>query len=338
MTLFFQPDFTLILKSILRRGQHDSETSDQPYFPWIVFLFFGLLGARYYVENIILCDAWCVETHQAIINGAADAPYRYRVLGARIARALPGDVPQKYIAAHILILPIMFFALYRWVLKSTRRPLLAYIGIFLFMIYLPLFFEWYAISLYSSIEVVLLALALANPRAGIRYGLLVVIAALNRETSGLLLLLIFFAWNLRQMPLKINLFWTGVYAFLFAAIFVGLRLILGAAPYYSEIVSRNTTDPRVTSEIVLHNALMLPLWFLLFAGWRLVEPRLRRTVIVMTVPYVVLLAFFAVWNEVRLWMPVLTVALPMITSAFTLIPLDPIREAAQLKTPDEAGK
>lgn len=290
------------------------------YLPWVMFLFLGLLGARYYVVNIVLCDRWCIDTHAAIINGTAEAPYRYRILGAWIAQALPGDVTQKYIAAHILILPVMFFALYRWVLKSTGRRLFAYIGILLFIVYLPLFFEWYAISLYSSIEVVLLALALTSPRPGIRYAFLVVFASLNRETGGLLLVLVYFAWNLNQIPLRLNLFWTGLYSCLWVSIFVGLRLLLGDAPYYSEIWSRNTTDARVMSEIVLHNALMLPLWLLMLLGWRQVETRLRRVVVFMTVPYIGLLAFFAVWNEVRLWMPVVTVALPMMTSAFTLAP------------------
>lgn len=290
------------------------------YLPLIVFLFFGLLGARYYVPNLVLCDQWCVDTHTAIINGTAEAPYRYRVLGAWIAEAFPGDVTQEYTAAHVLILPLMFFALYRWVLRSTRQPLLGYLGIFLFMIYLPLFFEWYAISLYSSIEVALLALALINPRPGIRYALLVIIASLNRETGGLLLVLVYFSWNLGKAPLRQHLFWTGLYSLLWISIFVGLRLVLGDAPYYSEIWSRNTTDARVTTEIVLHNALMLPLALLVFIGWRQVESRLRRTVVVMTLPYIVLLVSFAVWNEVRLWMPVVTVALPMMTSAFTLLP------------------
>lgn len=290
------------------------------YLPFIVFLFFGLLGARYYVANVVLCDQWCIETHAAIINGTAEAPYRYRVLGAWIAEVFPGEVTQKYTAAHIFVLPLMFFALYRWVVTSTRQPLMGYIGISLFMIYLPLFYEWYAISIYSSIEVVLLAFAFINPRPGIRYALLVIVASLNRETGGLLLVLVYFGWNLGQGSLRRHLSWTGFYAILWIVIFVGLRLALGDAPYYSEIVSRNTTDARVTSEIVLHNALMLPLALLAFIGWRQGEARLRRTVVVMTLPYLALLAFFAVWNEVRLWMPVVTVALPMITSAFTLLP------------------
>jgi hypothetical protein len=290
------------------------------YLPWVVFLFFGLLGARYYVANVVLCDTWCVETHHAVVAGTAESPYRYRVLSAWLAEVLPGEVPQKYIAAHILVLPIMFFALHRWVVKSTRQPLLGYLGIFLFMIYLPLFFEWYAISLYSSIEVVLLALALLSPRPGFRYALLVVVASLNRETNGVLLVLVFFGWNWSQLPLRRNLFWSGLYTALCVAVFLGLRLFLGDAAHYSEIVARNTTDARVMSEIVLHNALLFPLWLLLFAGWRKGSAALRRAFVVMTVPYLGLLLFFAVWNEVRLWMPVLTVALPMIASAFTLLP------------------
>lgn len=290
------------------------------YLPWVVCLFFGLLTARYYVANIVLCDAWCVETHLAIIDGTAEAPYRYRILGAHLADLFPGDVVQKYTAAHILILPIMCFALYQWTRKATPGPLLAYVGLLLFLLYMPLFFEWYAISIYSSIEVILLALALLAPRPGIRYALLVVIASLNRETGGLFLVLIFFGWNYGEIPLRRNLFWSGLYVVIWLAIFIGLRLVLGDAPYYSEIASRNTSDPRVTSEIILHNALLLPLWLLLFVGWSKGERPLRRAFIVMTLPYLVLLAFFAVWNEVRLWMPVFTVALPMIASAFTYLP------------------
>lgn len=104
---------------------------------------------------------------------------------------------------------------------------------------------------------------------------------------------------------------TAGYGGLWAAVY-GL-LVLTRHPAYvtvtADIVSRMNLSGEFFTFTIPNNAALAPLLILIFAGWRL-NPFLYR-VSWATLVYIPPLIIAALWWEIRLWLPLIAMLLPM---------------------------
>ena len=262
------------------------------------------LGYVYYSQAS--CGTWCEEMHVAIIDGSAAAPFRFRVLSAWIAEAMPGGVALGYALAHLLVAPATWAACWLWLEGEVGRRR-ALIGVVLMAAAMLVGYRMYGIALYSLMELGLVAAALLILRyrsPDVWYALLVVLGTLNRETTGALMVLAVVATGGRPYAL----------AAVWMTAMVGLRLMFGAGTdgqSILDILQGNLIAERLLPAFMNHAAL-LPFAALAGMGWKEASPMARRRLLVMGIPYAGAVLVFGFWDEVRLWLPALMLALPII--------------------------
>lgn len=291
----------------------------------LLLLCFGLLLTLYYARAYATtCVEFCGALHGEIVSGTADSPHRYRILAAFAVETIfhprtDLNVAISYIAAHALALPAMLITLFLW-FRRWVTEIAALAGVLLIAAYSPIMFAVYGIALYNPLEVILLCgglLWLLNRRDGVVFAALIALATLNRET-GVLLVLAYGAVHLsrwRERPFQIKLL---LYGALWAGIYLGLRLWRGAAPDMVSLqggLNANLGDAWVSSEALINNAVLIPVWLAAWQGFRHAPRDLRRIALV-GVPYLLLLIPFALWNETRLLLPLFALWLPLALIGF----------------------
>jgi hypothetical protein len=251
------------------------------------------------------------EIHRGILNHSARAPDRYRWLAAAIVepaihvlepsmgydRAFDRVSTMFYLAAITAMLWSLFAFLRTWFSDeaSLLAPLVASCTMHIAM-------RQYDYAPYSFLEPTFVTLALLAivQRKEIRLGILIALASFNRETAVFLvpLYLVTSDWS-RQAWIK-----TAIYGATWAAIFVGVRIVSGDAERYwtvERILRTNLTQP----QLALANLSMLFGAFWIFAplGWRAAPAFIRRASLIIP-PYLVTVAVWGIWWEVRLLMPI----------------------------------
>lgn len=264
------------------------------------------------------CVQGCADTYRGVIAGNGLSPYRYRVLSFGLVDWIGGN-PQSdgailiaFAVAYFLLFPAAFVAYYA-ALRRWLQPLGALLGVALLVLYLPVMMRIWGTSLYLVIELLLFSIALRWMRSGWFYAVLVILATLNRET-GILLVLAYGAVNLSRWRERRVLGWGIVYAVLWAAIYIGLRVWRGAAPDEVTIAAAwfGNTQSWHGIDALTNHLFFAPLYVAVFLAWRWLNTEVRRLIIFVGLPYMVLVLVFGFWNEVRLLIPVmpfLTVAL-----------------------------
>jgi hypothetical protein len=303
----------IILAALLRRSTYSGYSMTRLY-PLTLIVTAALISAYAYAQTIgAQCQQYCAEMLNSILDGTAASPYRYRPLSAWLTSPFASaGVPIAYSIAHALALPAMFVMLYAW-LRQWMDEKTALIGVLLTAAFMPLMIQVWGIALYAPLEVVFLCAALLllvrkPPYWRPAYVLLTAIATLNRETAVLLPLALIVTEDLRQE-------WrTGLLALLvWASVFAGLRLWLGAAPdtlTVAETWALNTGGGWYTIVAILKNAFFVPLWILAVIHAHRAPAPLQRLALV-GLPYLALCLVFALWHEVRLWLPLLVLWLPL---------------------------
>lgn len=79
----------------------------------------------------------------------------------------------------------------------------------------------------------------------------------------------------------------------------------------------NTHSPLLVGKAVLYNLLLAPLWLALLSSWRRADDRLKRLTSVLVLTYIPAFLLLGIWQEVRLLMPMVIVALPIATRRST---------------------
>jgi hypothetical protein len=139
------------------------------------------------------------------------------------------------------------------------------------------------------------------------YAALVVAGTINRELTGVLLVLAF--WVLRGRDWQRGLLFTA----LFAATYAALRLAIGPRPMdmtFEQTLEANLASWRVVLAL-LKNLAFVPLWVLAVVRLRRAPVALRRLTIMIVPIYTLAFILGAIWQEVRLWLPVLLILLPI---------------------------
>jgi hypothetical protein len=254
-----------------------------------------------YITVVIPTCKTCLQETAAITNGTALSPYAYRLLTPVILSAL-GNTLAASVFFHAMLFALFYVLLSFWLDRWHANPLALLIPAFMF----PVMFEaWYQ-SAYTITEAVLVLCGLlALPHFKKWYSVLVIVGTLNREMTGVLLVLIFWAlcgdW-------KQTILYAGLAAFTYTLIRVGV----GARPV--ELTLAQTFAANVyswrTVPALLKQLLFLPLWMIVFTNRKRTAEPLRRLVYV-SIVYLIVFFAAAMWQETRLLLPVVVMLLPI---------------------------
>lgn len=146
------------------------------------------------------------------------------------------------------------------------------------------------------------------------YGALVIVGVYNREITGLLLVA---AW-LALQPQRWR--WGIVYAGLALVTYYLIQQAVG--PHENgytlqHVWHLNTYSPHLLDKAINYNLMLAPLWLAILASWRRADVRLRRLVVTVAVFYLPPFFALAIWQETRLLMPFVVLAMPMVLSRRT---------------------
>lgn len=286
----------------------------------LFFLYLGLglcSGAVWMrIADVPRLPSWHIE----MLTGAAPAPNQYRPLTPWLAEgfrlALPGqDLFLSYMLLRGIVTGIALFAFDRY-LRIWFAPAAAAAGALALAAIIP--FTYYRVIQESDpINLLVLTLcfwAVARTRDLLLIPLLFV-GTLNRETTAMIPAVYLLArWRLQ--PSRKVLLWTALLFAVWAAVYFGLIGIYTWREYYCDKVMwpRNVASTFPTLQVVLVYGAM---WLLAALGARQAPTMLKRALWLVP-PYVALHYVVAMVNEVRLFLPLAPIIIPL--SWFVLFP------------------
>lgn len=283
----------------------------------VALIIAGALCALYYAKLTVPVDAeFIAAMHNAIAEGVAESPYRYRLLSVwfvELIRLGGMTVVEAYIIAHAVAFPAMLIACWRWFAAwmNPDRAASAAVGL---AVYVPLGLLNWSLSLYTALEVLSVAAAclllVQTPTTRVRgaYTALMLVSIMNRETGALLAVLwMFWHWGeRREMRFGLALALAAVVEYLL------IRRALGEMGHnYTVLNMWGLMWSEWGTETILYNLLIVPVWLGAAVGWRRAEARLRRLA-VGAVAIAASAAAFGMWHEVRLQFPALVLLLPLV--------------------------
>jgi hypothetical protein len=250
------------------------------------------------------------EIHRGILDRTTRAPDRYRWLAAAVveppARLLAQVMPYDrafdrvstafYLAAITGMLWSLFVFLRVWF--TDEAALIASLAA---ACTIRIAMRQHDYAPYSFLEPTFVALALLAMlrRHHVRLAIIVVLASFNRETAVFLvpLYLVTSDWS-GQAWLR-----TAAYGAMWAMIFFGVRAISGDADRYwtiERVFRTNMAQPLLAATNL---AMLLGVfWLLAPLGWRRAPSFIRRSAAIIPA-YLLTVAVWGIWWEVRLLMP-----------------------------------
>lgn len=272
-----------------------------------------------------------LELHNQIIAGTAPSPYRYRILVPFIGEALTQGlsvvltVKSSFLLAYAIydmlsisfLLLVLFFYLRTWFSKEQ-----ALIGVLFVAGTIPIALQDHYFQPWSLLEAGLFSVSLVAIHRKYYWLLasLVVLASLNRETSLFIPVAFLLTIDVRSLLLNMRskhewkpiLLFTGLF-FIWAAVFWGLRHFLGSASHVETIeglLARNTTRGSLFHTFANGILFLGVFWVFALMGFGH-APRLIKRVALIVLPYLLTVAVWGVWYEVRLLMPLYPVLVPL---------------------------
>jgi hypothetical protein len=250
------------------------------------------------------------DIHRGILAQTARTPDRYRWLSAAIvegptrllSRVMPGDRAYDRVSVVFYLAAItgMLWSLFAY-LRVWFSDEAALVATLVAACTIRITMRQHDYAPYSYLEPTFVALALLAILRGRRLWLaaLIVLATFNRETAIFLVLLYFVTSDFSRRALS----WTTLYAALWAIVYSTVRLVGGEADRYwtvQRVYQTNLSQPN----LALFNITLLlgAFWLLAVLGWRHAPAFVRRTTLVVPA-YLVTIAVWGIWWEVRLLMP-----------------------------------
>lgn len=284
----------------------------------LVYLGLGLCSGAIWMNtaNLPALPGW----HRDMITGCAPAPNQYRPLTPWLAEgvrlALPGqDLFLSYMLLRGIVTGLALFAFDRY-LRLWFAPSAAAAGALALAAMIP--FTYYRVVQESdpiNLLVFTLGFWTVAERRDPQLIPLMLIGTLNREATAMIPAIYLLArW--RVDPVRKVLLWTALLAAVWAAVYFGLIGIYNWRQYYCEKVMwpRNVASAFPTLQVVLVYGAM---WALAALGARQGPTMLRRALWLVP-PYVALHYVVAMVNEVRLFLPLAPIIIPL--SWFVLFP------------------
>lgn len=271
----------------------------------LLILYVSLITTwQYLVVTVPRSDI--THTLQSIVDGTASPPFLYRVLTPHILNQFNLTVTTLTVFHFITF--TLFFALLVWWSRQWRvnEHATVMIAALTVIVMLPTYyFSAYAVVEWCLFTAGLIALKRNNTHT-LLYACLVICGTLNREMTGVLLLLAWFAWYPQRWRQTLG------YGAVFVSVMIILRVSLGGTQVLNESAwSGNLTDWRLTGAI-LYNGILAPLWLALAINYRVLSWQSGRLIVGVVAPYLVLFLTMAIWQEVRLLMPLLIVGVPLL--------------------------
>ena len=250
------------------------------------------------------------DIHRGILDQTARTPDRYRWLAAAVievpARALATMMPYDraydrasfvfYLVAIIGMLWSLFAYLTVW---FDEEP--ALIAALVAACTIRITMRQHDYAPYSYLEPIFVSLALLAilHRRWVWLAVLIAVATFNRETAIFLVLLYFVTSDFSARAWG----WTVLYAAIWATCYGIVRFVGGEADRYwtlERVWRTNMSQPQLA---VVNATLLLGVFWLFAAlGWRHAPLFVRRTAFVIPA-YLLTIALWGIWWEVRLLMP-----------------------------------
>jgi len=272
-----------------------------------------ILAVGYFYS--VTSDCWrgitdCTGMNYANTLHEQPAPFRYRIIEPAIQQVLvpSGALNVALIVdavVHAVFVALLLPGLWLW-LRRWLPPDRAMVGVALLALAFMLCFQYYMPFGTTIIEMVLLTYALVVIDTTLPlYALLLAAAALNRETS-LLLVAVYAAWHGRT-GIRGSLVLLG----LWAGITIGLHLALGSAPHIYGLADTFRRNEAMIAEAVMYNLPFAVLWGMVVLQYRCLNPLFKRFTWIALVYGVAVLAG-AMWAEVRVLLPLLPMLMPVV--------------------------
>ena len=282
-----------------------------------ILIFCTLVCTWQYVMVVLTPCTDCNEFLLRIVQGQVQSPFSYRLLTPYIIIAM-GNTPQALAIFHLVMFAVFFCLLWKWAASWHVDPLLP---MALATAAMPIMLQTYWQAAYAITEwdlwVLGLLLLFANgvvkgakapfllPQTWrlIVYAVLIILGGLNREMTSILLWLSFFAGYPRRWQ------WWCFYGLILCIVFFGLRFIVPteSSPYNAGYQWNALRPAWRLHGTILYNSLLLPLWVFLYSH---VQGSAKRLALIVLIPYFILFAVFAVWQETRLLMPLFILGVP----------------------------
>jgi hypothetical protein len=266
-----------------------------------------------------------LELHNEIISGTAPSPYRYRILVPFVAEfiihVLSVVFPNKvsfllvYTMYDLLsisfLLLVLFFWLRTWFTKDQ-----ALIGVLFIAGTIPIALQDHYFQPWSLLEAGFFSAALVAIHRQ-HYLLLVsltVLASLNRETA--LFIPLAFLLSIERRSINKNK-WKPIILFIgllliWATTFLGLRYFLGSASHVAtiqELLAQNVTKGNLLRTLGNVSLFLGGFWIFAIFGFRDAPIFIQRLSLIVPL-YLITVAIWGVWYEVRLLMPLYPILLP----------------------------
>lgn len=283
------------------------------------------------------CKLFRLEYQAFILSHAVEAPFRYRILVPYLMEgwikalslffSYPRALARVYAVYEFFAFFLMLLTLFIY-LKEWFKEAIVFFGILFVACTMPVTFVDHCFAPWSLLEVSLWSLSLLSlyKRWYVLFGLILILASLNKETSFFLPFIFLFtrrnmlSWKTLSLFLLYFLIWlvifTGLHWFLGTMKFPGH--FLGALGYHLPLkqVWHDNTQPWIWHQALLHLALFLGVfWIFIFWGFKQVpDPFLKRAVWI--TPFYLFACFiYGGWAEVRLLMNLYPILLPLGLSA-----------------------
>jgi hypothetical protein len=276
-------------------------------------IFITAIAASAFDDAFIVDDAarqMRRDGHTRILAHTATEPDRYRVLVPYLVEpvvlaievvtpegtAIDAAYAVFYVCAFVWLVWTLFAYLALWF--SERQAL---IGSLVAASTLRLTLQEY--TPFSILEPGFFALALlfAYRQRRAWLGIIVAIAALNRETAVFLPL----AYAVTSPPTRRNVTTTAALLAIWAAIFLGVRYLFGGGTRYwtlDTIWAWNRNPEHLLLTVLNITLLLGAFWIFAALGYQRSPPFVRRSALVIP-PYIAAVLVWGVWSEVRLLTP-----------------------------------
>ena len=279
-----------------------------------------------------------IELHNSILNGTAPSPYRHRILVPIAVEPIILMISQftsyslSFLIAYALYdflgIACILIALYAYLrLWFPKYPSL--VGVLFVAATMTVALRDHYFQPWSLLETALftISLLLIFRRKHALLGITVVLAALNRETAIMIPLAYLLMnieverrgnygdsivpWNVRVSRRVLMLFLT--YLALCGAILIGIRAFMGDAQSVEavgELFATNVELKSLLKTVVNLSLFMGIFWVAAALGFRQAPAFVRRTVLIVPF-YVVPIVVLGLWFEVRTFMPLYAVLVPL---------------------------
>ncbi len=277
----------------------------------LVYLGLGICSGAIWmnIANLQALPSW----HLDMITGHAPRPNQYRPLAPWLAEWLrlllpDGDLFLAYMLLRAVVTGITLFVFDRY-MRTWFTPAAAAAGALALAAIIP--FTYYRVVQESDpinlLVITAAFLALARSRDLLLIPL-VLLGTLNRETTAMIPAVYLLArW--REKPMAEMIPRAVILSAAWAVVYFGMVRIYGWREPYTETFmwSRNVASGFPTLQVVLVYG---AIWLLAVLGARQAPPMLRRTLWLVP-PYIALHYVIAMVNEVRLFLPLAPILIPL---------------------------